>query len=635
MHRYCHNLSRLCLLLFALWQITSYSHAQQAFEYYGEKQPLKDVITAIATHAKQGVVIDESIDQEFNGLIKRKNVTEALNFLAATYDLIWYSDNATLFVYPINQKMSKIFRLANTDANQVKKTMSSLDLWDKRFDFRQVNGGSMILVSGPPRYLELIEESIAMLEQRNSSLRADQLDIRVFQLRHASAEDRRVTVRKQETTLPGIATIIKALLSNRSNGSSTEGSNESPINYNIVDIPTNSENTSEEQLSKTDSAKNVIKSNAMFNAAINRSSQFSLPHPQAAVFAEPSTNTVIVQDFRSRMPLYETLIQNLDVPRKQLEISLLIIDLSTNSLSELGVDWTISRQNVESGTGLLELILPGANAASSELIEQTNIDFLARVTALESQGKARVTSRPAVVTENGVEAILDNSETFFVRIQGERVAELEEITYGTLLQVTPRVIEQNSPSSIYLDVNIEDANRLIDGGIESLPTIRKTQINTRTAVPDGASLLIGGYYRDARSANNDSVPILNKLPLVGSFFEHKGENSSQLVRLFMLSPRILTRHAYESKAANENILDLSLEQQIFNVSDLSNFNPDLQALKPSTPCELAYKARERRNWFIEKGYAAAISRCKTINDDIGYRVLTKRCTSTSYEGRCQ
>lgn len=627
----------------------------ESFEYYGENQLLRDVLTAIATHSRLGVTIHEDIVQEFNGHLKRRNSRDALNYLASTYDLVWYSDGATLFVDPINAMQSRMFSLDYLRAGQLKRTMQALQIWDERFDWRALDTSSILMASGPPRYLELVEETIALLSSQMDSTHADALQLHIFQLKHASAADRKVTVRGEETILPGVASLLSRLLK-RDDTNEDGGMNLSQDQSKVDETPTDDANANsdsgtnsgarsgadsgtdaqsnsdsetettpdnqasdEKQQARASAAKALKQKQSQAEKMVKGS-----PHPLAAIFADQSTNSVIVQDFSSRLLLYSDLIAQLDKPREQLEISLLIIDLSTNSLDELGVDWAVAQREV-GGSGIIELILPNARETDTDTLTRTNADFLATVTALESQGKARVTSRPAVVTENGIEAVLDNNETFFVRIQGERVAELEEITYGTLLQVTPRIIPGDMPYSIYLDVNIEDANRLLDGGVESLPTIRNTQINTRTSVPDGASLLIGGYYREANSTNSGSVPLLGDLPLMGRLFRHSGSNNTQLVRLFMLSPRVLNSRAFHVSYNEDVSRSFTLDQQIREVSDLSNFNPELHRLAPVNPCESAIKARQRRNRYAETGYETRIADCRDINGDMAFRVVAQNC----------
>ncbi|WP_413662005.1 type III secretion system outer membrane ring subunit SctC [Microbulbifer sp. CNSA002] len=608
-----HNFILLMAIFFS--HLFSGANAQtlmgESFEFYGEEQPLRDVLTAIATHSRLGVEINEGIDSDFSGYLMKANSKEALDFLAGAFDLVWYFDGATLYIDPINEMESKLFLLSKVDSSLLKKTMQELSIWDERFEWRSLGANGIVMVSGPPRYLELVDKTVEMLNERVSAEINDELVIQIYGLKYASAIDRKVTARDQEVVLPGVATLLRGLIGSDSALEATTGRSASA--HRRDETLTDSELTASKSL-------NLRAGDILQESRSGYSSGAS--HPHATVYPDPSTNSVIVQDYASRLLLYENLITQLDRPREQLEISLVIIDLTTNSLRELGVHWNVDA--VSKGSGLLDLILPGDSLTGDSLFTETNADFLATVRALESEGKARVTSRPAVVTENGTEALLDNSETFFVRIQGERVATLEQITFGTLLKVVPRVVEGASVMGdralISLDVQIEDANRLADGGVDSIPSIRNTLINTRSSVPNGGSLLIGGYYREATTSNTEGVPFLAGLPLLGGLFKRNDDTQSQLVRLFMLSPRILPNALFDSSFSQKKE-SLEDDHRLNKFANVSNYNPDIHKLGLTGLCESALEARQRRNSFRSVKLSTRIVPCEDTDGE-SYRVVT-------------
>ncbi|WP_444913825.1 type III secretion system outer membrane ring subunit SctC [Microbulbifer sp. TRSA007] len=608
-----HNFILLMAIFFS--HLFSGANAQtlmgESFEFYGEEQPLRDVLTAIATHSRLGVEINEGIDSDFSGYLMKANSKEALNFLAGAFDLVWYFDGATLYIDPINEMESKLFLLSKVDSSLLKKTMQELSIWDERFEWRSLGANGIVMVSGPPRYLELVDKTVEMLNERVSAEINDELVIQIYGLKYASAIDRKVTARDQEVVLPGVATLLRGLIGSDSALEATTGRSTSA--HRREETLTDSELTAGKPLSLR--AGDILpESRSGYSSGAS--------HPHATVYPDPSTNSVIVQDYASRLLLYENLITQLDRPREQLEISLVIIDLTTNSLRELGVHWNVDA--VSKGSGLLDLILPGDSLTGDSFFTETNADFLATVRALESEGKARVTSRPAVVTENGTEALLDNSETFFVRIQGERVATLEQITFGTLLKVVPRVVEGASVMGdralISLDVQIEDANRLADGGVDSIPSIRNTLINTRSSVPNGGSLLIGGYYREATTSNTEGVPFLAELPLLGGLFKRNDDTQSQLVRLFMLSPRILPNALFDSSFSQKKE-SLEDDHRLNKFANVSNYNPDIHQLGLTGLCESALEARQRRNSFRSVKLSTRIVPCEDTDGE-SYRVVT-------------
>lgn len=118
--------------------------------------------------------------------------------------------------------------------------------------------------------------------------------------------------------------------------------------------------------------------------------------------------------------------------------------------------------------------------------------------------------------------MIDHSETYYVKISGERVAELQGITYGTMLRMTPRVIQMGDRPEISLSLHIEDGNQKPNSaGADGIPTISRTVVDTIARVGHGQSLLIGGIYRDEMSENLSKVPFLGDIPYLGALFRSK------------------------------------------------------------------------------------------------------------------
>lgn len=579
---------------FSLWGKDAL--VKQPFEYYGEGDSLRKVITALASNADISVNVSSNIDDSFNGHLRYASSLKALDYLASAYDLIWYFDGATLHVNRSAEQQSQMIRLELVTTSQLKQTMQDLELWDPRFEWRTIQHTNMIMVSGPPRYIELINQTVSLLQDSSDSGFVDPLVIRIFKLNHASAIDREFEVRGEEVVIPGVATLL---------GNMIDGESRAP-NGSV-------------QMQGEDGA--IADKSATSNA-----------HTQVSIQSDSSLNAVIIQDYRSRIDMYAQLITQLDTPREQLEISLVIIDLTMNSLSEIGIDW--ATKQIKVGEGLVDLILPGAGVDDAETLTTTNADFLATVSLLETEGRARVTSRPAIVTENGLQALLDNNESFFIRVEGERVAELEEITYGTLLQVTPRIIQTSSPRAIYLDVNIQDGARIDDGGPDSLPSIKNTQITTRAQVPEGASLLIGGYSRESNSSGIGKIPGVGDIPMVGRLFQNHSNNTQQMVRLFMISPKVMDTQIQPDGTEAIDYELLPESKRIKQLMRLSNTNGHIFSLVNRLPCETAIEARVRRNQYQRKEYGTAIRSCRDLDGNIGFQVTLNNCPVTASEPEC-
>ena len=109
---------------------------------------------------------------------------------------------------------------------------------------------------------------------------------------------------------------------------------------------------------------------------------------QVSIEAEPRLNAIIVRDARERLARYEQLISALDVEPQSLEIEATIIDVNTDRMRELGVDWRWSNSGLSAGfAGSVPTVGPGGFA--SVVLGSAN-QFISRIRALETDGAARV-----------------------------------------------------------------------------------------------------------------------------------------------------------------------------------------------------------------------------------------------------
>jgi len=124
---------------------------------------------------------------------------------------------------------------------------------------------------------------------------------------------------------------------------------------------------------------------------------------------------------------------------------------------------------------------------------------------LERTGDASIMANTSIQTVENQPAVFDLSETRYVQSVGERVAEFESITAGTLLHVVPRNIESGKDDQVQLLVEIEDGQIVDQTNNRGLPTVKKIAINTSAVVDEGRSLCDDGRPtgrpgRDRRAA---------------------------------------------------------------------------------------------------------------------------------------
>ena len=264
---------------------------------------------------------------------------------------------------------------------------------------------------------------------------------------------------------------------------------------------------------------------------------------EAFVIGDPRLNAVIVRDREHRMPSYERLITELDSPVDQIEITVSVLDIDASAAEEL-------RFELESDSFQLNAGVDDGGSTLSYSRNLWDIEGIAvRVRALRNSGKSRILTRPSVTTLDNHEASFQNNRTFYVRLGGNDAesVDLAPVSYGWVVRIRPHVIYDGDDRRIQLAIHIEDGNR---GGVHlevtGVPEVSQNVIQTQAVVPEGSSLLIGGYTVREQTRFRQRVPVLGRIPLLGRLFSTNVDRDQSVARYFLITPRVLpTTISYE------------------------------------------------------------------------------------------
>lgn len=568
----------LALVLTSPAQAQELDWPEVPYRYMAQGESLRDVLIHFGANYDSSVIVSDQVNDQVSGQFDLKTPGAFLQLLSSLYSLTWYYDGSVLYVFKSTEMQSRLVRLEQVGAAQLKQALQASGIWEPRFGWRVDASGRLVYVSGPPRYLDLLEQTALALEQQYTlrSEKTGDLAVEIFALKYAAAEDRRIKYRDDDIEAPGVATILSRVLSEA----------------NVVSVDGTAQ--------------------ALPGAAASG---------RAVIQAEPSLNAIVVRDTQERMPMYRRLIAALDRPSARIEVALSIVDINAENLAELGVDW---RVGVSLGARkLIDVRTTGGSGETGQnvgasLMDSRGLDFLlARVTLLESQGRAQIGSRPTLLTQENTLAVLDHSETYYVKVSGERVAELKAITYGTMLKMTPRVIQLGDRPEISLSLHIEDGNQKPNSsGPDGIPTINRTVVDTVARVGHGQSLLIGGIHRDELNESLRKVPFLGDIPYLGALFRYKSNNARRSVRLFLIEPRLIDDGVGHYVALNGR----GYMDDLLNVDELSNSSLALRQAVSVHQCQSLDTARESQKGLAQAGIDSALRACLRDQGEPGWRV---------------
>ena len=543
------------------------------FDLQAVNEPLNVFLTRLLTLQGISTTISPAVSTgRVNGRFKGK-ASAVFRELVDTYGLAWFYDGTTLEICSLSEIETRLLEVDPSDVARLERNLRQFRLSDPRFPLRISTADGQIMVSGPPRFVDMVVSVADKVSQSPTKPKIG-MDVRVFRLRHARALDTTVSIGGVDTVISGLARVLNDIVGE--------------MKYEPVAAARSTPRTLPglrgkglASIGRADPGSAGGKNSAAGSLGLDMANQQITPmvgvvgaesNPQrpaaeapaanrgATVRAEGRINAIVVRDAPERMAMYARLIESLDVDVPLIEIEASVIDVSDDKSEQLGIDWRAqgSRFSVSSspnslaGTGapptnLANDLLRSANPISAGkglvgtlLFGSDRSYFLARLNALADTGDARTVSKPRVLTIDNNEAVLQSTSEFFVRVAGERQVDLFNVSLGLTMRVTPTLVEDAQGRRIKMIVRIEDGNTNSGRLVDQIPVVNRNSISTQAVVGDGQSLLIGGYVIEENSGGKSGVPVLSDVPVLGWLFGQKSTKVRRVERMFMLTPRVVT-----------------------------------------------------------------------------------------------
>ncbi|MEI7986117.1 MAG: type II and III secretion system protein [Armatimonadota bacterium] len=228
-------------------------------------------------------------------------------------------------------------------------------------------------------------------------------------------------------------------------------------------------------------------------------------------------------------------LQLMDIPRKQVEITVTVHDVSNDALRDAGVTWDLGQ------TTLTEAVNGNANVGT---FSRTGLSFVGTIHALEQASKAKLLASPNISVMDGeLGSILIGEKRRFPVVtgttsNGQFIYSTEEQNVGISLLVATDISEDGTVS---LALNAQVSSILgflqLNGG--SYPQIATRETKSMLHLKDGQTMLMGGLLRDEEIVNLQKVPYLSQIPFFGELFKSRKtqKNASQL--LISITPHII------------------------------------------------------------------------------------------------
>ena len=307
---------------------------------------------------------------------------------------------------------------------------------------------------------------------------------------------------------------------------------------------------------------------------------------------EPKTNTIIVIDTMRHIEMVEKLLKKIDKPKGQIVVEVKILRVNNSEGSQTGVDWSSSlgsdgvslnlARNLNSVFGLDGDGQSGDDGIdfSESNIVLSPLQISGVLRALNDSNLVTQKSNPIVITEDNEKASISLIDrvpiiTTTTNSGSGTISEAEEVRYtidssdstdpettreiGVTISVTPSLLPdgtirmQMRPRNAQITESIRGVGTDGNPGNE-YPRVSEATIQSIARIPDGHSLIIGGFYGEVDSKGGNKIPILGDIPILNFFFKSKQTSKEKSSLVFVVTPTSYNPSCIKShKKASERL----------------------------------------------------------------------------------
>jgi general secretion pathway protein D len=294
--------------------------------------------------------------------------------------------------------------------------------------------------------------------------------------------------------------------------------------------------------------------NAEFRLGLN-----SILSGDGKVVTNPDQNTVVVYDRASRFRNIDMFFAMIDTEPQQVLLTSKLVEITLDNYMGYGLQWFTDHgaQNLNDGRFTGSSFgtsastvgqLYGAPSGFGPFVG-TFISDRVNVTLqmLANDGKVQTLIQPTSLVSNKKTARISvGQEVPYLQTSATTGAAGAVATAGvafkeiaTVLEVTPTILDDGL---MRLDVRFTVKEQIGSVAIEQndTPILSNRESTSNVFVRDGETLVIGGLIRQRDRDQENGLPFLKDIPLLGFLFKSKNVRKERTDLMFFLRPSIIT-----------------------------------------------------------------------------------------------
>jgi len=519
----------------ALYSANFSSSRQGKFGYQVRVIPVRNVAVDNVADLIKPLLHEKtllSIDKQRNLLV----VSGAADELARIVDMV-----NTFDIDILKGRSFGLFPLAHVDAETLIKELEEVFYKKAKgeegefFRFIPIERLNAILaISHQSRYLKDIEQWIMRLDRANS---ANGGGVNVYKVQHVDAVE--------------LANTLNDIFGNGSSSSTSSSRRDKSPKLANDKKAGELTNKSSDSKSSFDTKKNTPPRSVSSGNSDAKVANVG----DVRLVADEANNSLIIVATAQEYEIIRPIVNQLDVMPLQVLVDATIVEVTLTDNLKYGIQWYFNHSN--GGQNIIESNDLGALAAGAatggfgySFLSKSG-DIKAVLNAEASNNNVNVISSPSLMVLNNQEASIQvgkeislmtgslgslNNTNTTGSTSNNVFSQQQQRKTGVKLKIKPRV-NANGLVTMEVTQSVEDPGAIPANGTN--PSILTREINSSVAVQSGETIVLGGLIKDNNTDDNNGLPLLHDIPILGTLFGSKTRTKDKTELVVLITPRVV------------------------------------------------------------------------------------------------
>ncbi|MEW6089104.1 MAG: secretin N-terminal domain-containing protein [bacterium] len=296
------------------------------------------------------------------------------------------------------------------------------------------------------------------------------------------------------------------------------------------------------------------------------------------IFINERLNAIVLRDTKENIDMAQQVIEANDKLGTQVDIELELLEINRNRLENLGMQ-------LGGGEGDKKGVLSGLNEIKFEGSVKKNINLsLPSVwyNLVNDKSFAKILANPRIRVTNKQKAKIMIADRIPVEISSSTKDSEGKETINTQVQYKDVGIKLDVEPNIHFDnqvtvkINLE-VSSIVEYTSKGYPLIRTRNVESFIRLKDGESKILGGLISDEERKGASRVPMLHKIPFLGTLFTSSRDQKIETEIIMKMTPYIVDRTVLAQ--------DTAVMSKEIEVSSAGPAKPELLQEIPPLPKE--------------------------------------------------